>query len=180
MMRRVGLRLALLFVIVTTIGCDRVTKQVAMATLAGAPARSFLADTVRLAYVENAGGFLSLGANLPPLARTGIFTIGTGLMLLLLAGMALRSGSSTWTLMGVSLFVAGGASNWVDRLLRGSVVDFLNLGIGPLRTGIFNVADVAIMLGAAIVVIGELRRGETPVPPPSSLGAASSRDRDAP
>ena len=57
--------------------------------------------------------------------------------------------------LGLVLFTAGGASNWIDRVLRGSVVDFLNLGIGPLRTGVFNMADVAIMLGAGLFVLGE-------------------------
>ena len=53
-MSRLGVRLALVLVIAATIGCDRVTKQVAVASLAEAPGRSFLADTVRLEYVENA------------------------------------------------------------------------------------------------------------------------------
>jgi signal peptidase II len=47
---------------------------------------------------------------------------------------------------------APGRSFWPDRVVRGSVVDFLNVGFGPLRTGIFNVADMAIMLGLAICV----------------------------
>jgi len=64
---------------------------------------------------------------------------------------------------GVTLFLAGGLSNWIDRLFRGNVVDFLNVGVGWLRTGIFNFADVAIMLGIALVVLTELanpRRNE--------------------
>jgi len=44
--------------------------------------RSLLADTVRLVYTENTGGFLSLGANLPPALRTGVFTIATAVLLL--------------------------------------------------------------------------------------------------
>jgi len=62
----------------------------------------------------------------------------------------------------VTLFVAGGASNWIDRVARGSVVDFLNVGVGPVRTGIFNVADVAIMLGAAVMLIAEIRAVRRP------------------
>jgi lipoprotein signal peptidase len=38
----------------------------------------------------------------------------------------------------------------------------MNVGIGWLRTGVFNVADVAIMFGAALFVIGELRRNKPP------------------
>ena len=40
----------------------------------------------------------------------------------------------------------------VDRVVRGSVIDFMNVGVGPLRTGIFNVADMAILAGVAIFV----------------------------
>src|SRR3984893_1187429 len=154
MIGKIGVRLALLVAIGATIGCDRVTKHVAATTLAGTPGRSFLADIVRLEYVENTGGFLGLGATLPPSARMAVFTIGTGLMLLVVIAAAIRCRWSDWPLLGLSLFVAGGALNWMDRVARGSVVDFINLGIGPVRTGIFNVADAAIMLGVGVILAG--------------------------
>jgi signal peptidase II len=124
----------------------------AVTSLEGRPSRSFFANTVRLEYAENRGGFLSLGANLPSAVRTAIFKIGTGLILVgtLIAAIKLRL--TGWPLIGLCLVWAGGASNWVDRVARGSVVDFLNVGFGALRTGIFNVADVAVMLGACILV----------------------------
>ena len=151
-MSKVGRTVALLALVATTFGCDRVTKHIAATSLEGAPSRSFFADTVRLEYAENTGGFLSLGADLPPAVRTAIFTIGTGLILIgsLLAAIKLRL--TGWPLVGLSLWCAGGASNWIDRVARGSVVDFLNIGIGTLRTGIFNVADVAVMLGVCILL----------------------------
>ena len=151
------MRLVVLVAIVATIGCDRVTKHLAATTLAGTSRRSFLADTVRLEYGENSGGFLSLGTNLPAAARISVFVIGTGVALLFAVWVAVRSPVNEWTLLGLSLFVGGGASNWVDRVTRGGVIDFLNVGLGSLRTGIFNVADMAIMLGAGIIVITELR-----------------------
>jgi len=47
------------------------------------------------------------------------------------------------------LIVGGGLGNLIDRLFfGGKVTDFVSMGIGPLRTGIFNVADVAIMFGS--------------------------------
>ena len=143
--------------IVATIGCDRVTKHAAMTMLAGEPDHSYLADTVRLGYVENPGGFLSLGASWPAGVRTTFFTVATGITLLTLTVVAVRRRRDEWSALGVTLFLAGGASNWVDRIARGSVVDFLNVGVGPVRTGVFNVADVAIMLGAAIFVLAEFR-----------------------
>jgi signal peptidase II len=160
MVTQIGARLVLAIAIALTISCDRATKHLAATTLAGASGRSFLADTVRLEYVENAGGFLSLGADLPPAVRTGFFTIGTGVALVVAVAGAIVFRWTGWPLVGLSLFVAGGASNWVDRVVRGSVIDFINVGYGPLRTGIFNVADVAIMLGVGIVVMAELRRNQ--------------------
>ena len=154
-----AVRLALVATMVTTVGCDRVTKHVATSTLAGRPARSMLADTVRLAYVQNAGGFLSLGADLPLAARTVMFTVTPGILLLALVAFGIRLRWTGWPAFGLALFVAGGVSNWVDRVLHGSVIDFINVGVGPLRTGVFNVADVAIMVGVAIVLGFELRRG---------------------
>jgi signal peptidase II len=157
MIRRLTSQLALVVAIVATIGCDRVTKHVATTTLADGPGRSYLAGTIRLEYVENTGGFLSVGANWPRAARTALFIFGSGLMLLALAGAAVRFHWRGWLLIGAGLIFGGGASNWVDRLLRGSVVDFINVGIGPLRTGIFNVADVAISLGVVVLVLREYR-----------------------
>src|SRR5499427_3075524 len=143
--------------IVSTIGCDRITKHAATTMLAGGPDHSYLADTVRLGYVENPGGFLSLGASWPSVVRTTFFTVATGVMLLTLTVVAIRRRRGELSALGVALFLAGGASNWVDRVARGSVVDFLNVGVGPVRTGMFNVADAAILLGAAIFVFAEFR-----------------------
>ena len=169
MFARLGPRIALTAVVLATIGCDRVTKHLVSVTLAGEPSRSMFADTVRLSYAENAGGFLSLGASLPPAARTAVFTIGTALLLLGMVVFARRARWTGWRLVALALFAAGGASNWIDRVVRGSVIDFLNVGIGPLRTGVFNVADVAIMVGIGALLFVEIadhRRSARLRPPP--------------
>jgi len=136
-----------------TVGCDRVTKHAAATLLADAPERSFLGDTVRLTYAENTGAFLSLGADLPAEWRMLVLTLATGLLLAALAMMAVRRRWQGTRLLGAALIVAGGGSNWLDRIAAGAVVDFLNVGIGPVRTGIFNVADVAIVIGVALIVL---------------------------
>ncbi len=57
------------------------------------------------------------------------------------------------SIAGLSLMLGGGFSNLYDRIFNnGAVVDFLNVGIVGLRTGIFNVADMALMLGAALLI----------------------------
>ena len=55
--------------------------------------------------------------------------------------------------VGSALIASGGISNWIDRVRdSGVVVDFLNVGVGTLRTGIFNVADLAIVAGLAVLL----------------------------
>jgi signal peptidase II len=164
MIARIGVRAVLLVAVLATIGCDRVTKHIATTALAGEPERSYLAGTIRLEYVENTGGFLSLGASLPSSARRALLTIGTGVVLVALFGAAVRLRWRGWLLIGTSLVLAGGASNWVDRLVRGSVVDFLNVGVGSLRTGIFNVADMAIMVGVAVLLFAHGRSHDARTP----------------
>jgi signal peptidase II len=153
--------LAMAGIVLSTIGCDRVTKQIAVQHLAGHPRLSMAGDSVRLEYVENRGGFLSIGSELPEAARTAIFSIGTsGFLVWLGVWVCRRVLAGGWAL-GPALLWAGGVANMADRIARGSVVDFLNLGVGSLRTGIFNAADVAITVGVVLVVFDMTRQGRT-------------------
>ena len=140
-----------------TAGCDRVTKHYALMNLAGMPDQSYLGDTIRLNYHENAGGFLSAGATWRPEIRAVVFQFANGAFLLGTMVLAIRHQWSRLAATGLILFVAGGLSNLIDRLAMGSVIDFLNLGIGSFRTGIFNVADVAILAGVTLLLMGQYR-----------------------
>jgi signal peptidase II len=159
-------KFAFCLLMLSTVGCDRLTKHVAATRLAGTSGRSYLASTVRLEYAENAGAFMSLGAELPQWIRTAMFTIGPGVLFLALAIIVWKRRLSTASLLGLGLIAAGGMSNVADRIFLGSVVDFIHIGVGSFRTGIFNVADVAILAGIAFFVV-DLRRTETePTPSP--------------
>ena len=153
---RRGVLLCLL--VAGTAGCDRVTKHLAVLTLAGMPERSYLGDTIRLDYHENAGGFLSTGAHWRPEVRAAVFQIAYGLFLLGTLIMAVKFKWSRLAGAGLLMFLAGGISNLVDRIAMGRVIDFLNIGVGPVRTGIFNVADVAIMAGIGLLLLEHWRR----------------------
>jgi signal peptidase II len=147
--------LAAIALAASTVGCDRLSKQVAIRELSGEPPRSYLGDTFRLDYVENRGAFLSLGASLPDRVRKPLLTGATGVLLLGIGVVLVRRRfASGLDNVGLSLVWAGGVSNLVDRIETGRVVDFMNVGLGPFRTGIFNVADVAIMLGIGLVLFG--------------------------
>lgn len=137
------------------VGCDQATKYVATKALCGSAPKSFFFDTFRLEYALNPGGFLSLGANIAPGLRFWIFVV---LNAVLLAAafyvLAARWDMHLAKFVALVLLAAGGIGNLIDRALHGGLVtDFANLGVGPVRTGIFNVADVAITVGVAALVI---------------------------
>lgn len=152
---------------------DQVTKQIAVHTLAGKPPISFLGDTFRLFYAENRGAFLGLGSTLPDGARFWLLTVLNGVFLAIIAGIIFRRRDlGTLPLAALVMLLAGGVGNMIDRvLLDGRVIDFMNMGIGGLRTGIFNVADVAISCGA-ITLFLSLPSREEPADKQSAGGGA--------
>jgi len=141
---------------------DHATKLLAAEHLRLAPRLSFLADTLRLQYSENSGAFLGLGAGLDPGVRFWLFTVAVGILLVVILGMLFtRDGVTRAEAAGLTLIGAGGFSNWIDRLLNdGVVIDFLNVGLGGLRTGIFNLADMAITGG--VLFLAALSLGWSP------------------
>jgi signal peptidase II len=146
-------RLALVLLsILCTVGCDRATKEWAYRHLRTAPPRSYLSGTVRVVYTENTGAFLGLGGGLPPGVRFLLFTVASGAFLLGLMAWTLKREATAMGTIAPALVVGGGLGNIVDRAAGGGVIDFLNLGIGSLRTGIFNVADMAITLGVVLLL----------------------------
>jgi signal peptidase II len=129
---------------------------------------SLFSDSLRLQLTQNPGSFLSLGASLPEPLRFGLFTAVVAIVLIGLVCAALFARLSTARFVALALVAGGGISNLIDRLLYdGRVTDFLNVGIGSLRTGIFNLADMAILAGALLLVLR--MRGAAPLPstPPS-------------
>jgi signal peptidase II len=136
------------------VGCDQMSKSAARFLLAAGDSQSFLGDSLRLQLVENPGSFLSLGASLPEHFRFALFTAAVAALLIgLVAASLFARRLQPWRVVALALVAGGGISNLIDRLLyNGRVTDFLNVGIGGLRTGIFNVADMAIMAGALLLL----------------------------
>jgi signal peptidase II len=150
----------ILVVISVCIALDQATKGLARKYLAPDGFVSFAGDTFRLQYAENTGAFLSLGSSLPEPWRHIVFTVLVGIFLLALLAFVFfhRSTPKELTLF-LALLCAGGLGNLIDRIAySGRVVDFLNVGVGPLRTGIFNIADMAITGGAIFLFIDNFRR----------------------
>jgi signal peptidase II len=94
-----------------------------------------------------------MGESLPGDVRTVLFTLGAAILVAAAMAWALFSKRLQRTgFVGAALVCAGGIGNLVDRVLQhGHVTDFLNVGLGALRTGIFNVADFVLLVGIALI-----------------------------
>jgi signal peptidase II len=162
-MRSVPRFIVVMLTLFCCVGCDQVSKSAARSMLHSGITESLLSDAVRLQLTENPGSFLSLGASLPEQLRFSLFTAAVAVILVSLVCAALFARRlSTARFVALALIAGGGISNLIDRLLyHGRVTDFLNLGIGSLRTGIFNLADMAILAGALLLVVG-VRNSNSP------------------
>lgn len=147
--------------VVSTIGCDQATKHLARTHLSGSPPLSFLGGSVRIALAQNAGGFLSIGSSLPPGVRSAAFLLGVSSVLLLAAVYLVRPVRLRFSgLLCAWSIWAGGVSNLLDRVLfEGRVTDFMVVGLGPFHTGVFNLADVAIVAGGVFLVLSRNTAG---------------------
>jgi signal peptidase II len=147
-----------LFCVLTAalIGCDQATKSWAKQNLKGQEPRVYLNNMARLEYIENTGAFLSFGDDLPPTVSLWVFSILPLVVLTAIFIYAIRhaNGTSFAKMLPFALIVAGGVGNIIDRILYDRhVTDFMNLGIGNLRTGIFNVADVYVSIGVVMLLV---------------------------
>lgn len=146
----------LLPVLGVTFVLDQITKQWAIRELRGQFARVYWKNLFRFEYSENPGAFLGLGAALPEWLRFWLLNIFVAIVLVLSTVFLFRTrGIARAQTLGIALLIAGGASNLFDRFFREgrTVVDFMNIGIGSLRSGIFNVADIAIMAGIFLFIL---------------------------
>jgi signal peptidase II len=139
----------LLLLLTLIIGGDQLSKHLARELLTPA-ASSYLAGLVHLSLVKNHGGFLGIVSDLPENVRFLFLTVFVGLLLIASLLFLLHPAgyhSPLW--MPLTCVTAGGLSNLLDRLHGdGGVTDFLILGYGRLQTGIFNLADVFILVGS--------------------------------
>lgn len=159
-----GRKILLIFILLCAcVAGDQATKCIAKQHLASSPPVSLLAGTIVLHYTVNHGSFLGLGARLPETVRFWLFIVLAGLLVAGMLGFVLTTHElNSAGVTGAALIIGGGFSNLLDRIYHnGAVVDFANIGIGSVRTGIFNLADVAIMAGIGLLLFEAWRLRET-------------------
>jgi signal peptidase II len=126
------------------VAVDQLTKTWALSALAGGPRHVLWTLQLNLSF--NSGAAFGLGRGMAPL----LLAAGVGVLLFL--ARYSRHLTGTLPTVALALVVGGAAGNLVDRLVRGhggSVIDFIDFQWWP----IFNVADMAIVVGASLLVL---------------------------
>lgn len=151
--------LLLAAIILFNVGCDQVSKIIARNEIAYGEIIPVIGNTFILTRVENTGAFLSAGNNLPEAVRFILLTLLPVIVLAYgLFYVFYKFNLPKLMQVGLCFLIGGGIGNIYDRIKFGSVTDFLHLDFGVFRTGVFNFADMSIMVGIGMLFILSFRR----------------------
>lgn len=141
--------------ILLNIACDQVSKKVVRDTVEPHSHNQIIGDTFILTNVENKGAFLGMGSDLNPIVKTVLLLIlPLAVLLLVLRYLLTKQGIDNFSLIGLTFIVGGGIGNLYDRILYGEVTDFFHIDLGGVfKTGIFNMADVSVMVGMGCLIV---------------------------
>lgn len=152
--RKATTNLILTIIVLCNIGCDQISKQIVRKRIDYLDQIPVVDNIFTLTKIENKGAFLSFGDALPYGFKLLFLTLLP--MLALLYGIYImyrKNGLADYALLGIAFVVGGGIGNLYDRIVHGSVTDFMHLDLGLFETGIFNLADVSIMIGMGLILL---------------------------
>lgn len=145
---------AIFFLLSCNIACDQVSKKIIRRHFAYDEQLSFLNDHFIITKIENSGAFLSLGDSLPSPLRILLLIIFPIVLLgSVLFYLLVKTQTPKLNVLAICFMVGGGLGNLYDRILYGSVTDFLFLDFGIIRTGVFNMGDVSITTGMCLLLL---------------------------
>jgi len=150
--------LIVLIVLITNVGCDRISKIAVRDEIAYQERINVIGEYFIMTNVENRGAFLSTGNSWPEPIRLAVLMI----LPIFVIGYAIyyifwNKDLTKWRIIGVAMMVSGGIGNIYDRIVSGSVTDFLYMDFVIFHTGVFNIADVSIMAGMFITIIDTIQ-----------------------
>ncbi len=151
-MTRRAARLVLPSIALLVAGCDQGSKRWAERDLAGSPV-TLIERRAELTYTENPGNAFRMDKVLPAPVRAPLLWTAALATLLWLGVAWWRQRGLTASGVAGALIAAGAAGNLIDRMARGFVVDFIHIRGWP----VFNVADIALVIGGGLLVLVAVR-----------------------
>jgi signal peptidase II len=153
-MRQIPHRFAVLVALTFLVGCDHATKLAAKSELEGQGSRPLIHGVLGLRYTENSDVAFNLLRAIPERVRAPLLIVtGAAAMLGLLGFLLFRQSGLGLARVALLLVTAGALGNYLDRIVRGYVVDFVQIPHWP----IFNVADAYVTVGAVLLAWSALR-----------------------
>ena len=130
-----------------TMGIDQLTKYIVVTNIGGSDTITAIPGVIDFVNVQNTGAAFSILSNNIELLSviSSVFCIGV------IAYMVTQHPKHKLLIMALGLLFGGAAGNVIDRIFRGYVVDFIETTF--VRFPVFNVADMAITVGAALLVV---------------------------
>lgn len=146
--------LLIFLLLILNVGCDQVSKHIVRKNIDYHERIAMLGDRLTLTKVENSGAFLSAGVSLSaPLKIVLLTVVPVAVLLLGLVYVLRKKELSLLTVTGICFAIGGGLGNIYDRIRYGSVTDFLHIDFGIFQTGVFNAADMSVMMGVFLILI---------------------------
>ncbi len=145
---------------------DRITKIVIQRQMSVWDSYTVIPGFFNLIHTENPGAAFSLFAGAQAEWRT-FFLVGLSAAALVLIVVLLwqpggRMGESRILRFGLALIMGGALGNLYDRVLVGTVTDFVELYLNGFHWPAFNAADSAITIGAALVLLDMFQSSKRP------------------
>jgi signal peptidase II len=145
--------LMIILLVICNVGCDQLSKLIVRREVSYSDRISVVKDFLTIIKVENTGAFLSVGSALPEYVKfifltvLPVFVICYALFLVIT-----KTRTPNLIVVGACFLIGGGIGNLFDRMRFGSVTDFFHLDFVLFQTGIFNMADVSIVLGISLIL----------------------------
>jgi signal peptidase II len=149
--------LIILLILALNIGCDQVSKTIVRHKMQYYDQIVLLHKHIMIQRVQNSGAFLSLGDSLSGPIRIILLNIIPFIAVAFgLYFIFTKTNLNRTLLFGLILIIGGGTGNLYDRIVHGSVTDFIYINFVLFHTGVFNIADMSIMAGMFIILIHAL------------------------
>jgi signal peptidase II len=143
----------LAFLTLPILGLDQLSKSYITSSMRLYSSHPIIPNWLDVTYTLNPGAAFSFFSTMPAVARATFFLalscIATVVLLVLIA----RASTSLSSCVGFAMILGGTLGNFIDRLVRGRVVDFIFFHHDWFNYPVFNVADTAITIGVAIILI---------------------------